>query len=164
MELRKNMLWMGVLYFPIASLISGYICLALSSFYIHRVTNADGTLSAVTDSAQEGLVNGGLLLAVLLIGGLVFFRTMTRKEIARSIGILSAIEIVIVLLDQLAPSLTSFLFIGPLWMLFSLFNMVAGYIAQVLPAPVLPALIAAFTPMLFVLFGKKASDSERSYL
>lgn len=156
MKLRKNMLWRVVLYFPIASFISGYISLLLSPFCFQRVTNPDGVVSAVVDPLKEGLLNGGLLLAVFLIGGLVFFRSMTRKEIVASAGILTAIEIILLLLAQVAPQLASNIFNGPFWMMFSIFSMVASYIARVLPVPVLPGLIAAFTPMLFVVFGKKS--------
>ena len=161
MKNRKKTLWKVVLYFPIASLIGGYLRVALSSLYMHRVTNPDGTLSAVVDPLKEGLVNGGLLLVVILIGGIVFFRTMSRKEIAQSAAILTAIEVILVLLEQVAPNFIRTIFIGPLGMMFSLFSMVASYIAIVLPVPVLPHLIAALTPMVFVFFGRKTNASEQ---
>lgn len=161
MKNRKKTLWRVVLYFPVASLISGYLRVALSSFYMHRMTNPDGTLSAVVNPLKEGLVNGCLLLVVILIGGIVFFRTMSRKEIARSAAILTAIEVILVLLEQVAPNFIRAIFIGPLWMMFSLFSMVASYIAKVLPVPMLPHLIAALTPMVFVLFGKEACASKQ---
>ena len=158
MKPRNSTLWRVVLYFPAASLITGYIRLSLDSFYNHRVTNPDGSLSLVTDPLREGLVNGGLLLVVLLIGGLLVCRTMTRREIVRSAGLLSAIYLVLRLLGHVFPSLISMLLPGPLFMIFSLFSMVAGYVHQLLPLPLLPTLLGALTPMLLVPFGKKEAN------
>lgn len=161
MKIRAGALWRMLLYYPIASAVSGYIILWTSPFYMEKIVDAQGVISATRDPLRAFLVEAGLFLAVFLIGGLVVFRSMTRREIAVSAGILSGIYIAVGLLEKI-PGVFSFFLLSDLWLCGSLNSMVTSVIRMVLHQSTIAALLGVFTPMLFTVFGKKeAHPSEQ---
>ena len=57
------------------------------------------------DPLRSALLNGALFVLVLLAGGLLVFRSMTRREIAVSAAIFAGIDLVLCLIQLLAPDL-----------------------------------------------------------
>ena len=88
--MRKNW-WKVTLYCVVASVIAFELEVRfLLNFAI--VTTEEGYVTS--DPTRELIVYGAVVVASVLIGGLVFFRRMTRREIAMSACVLAVINVV----------------------------------------------------------------------
>ena len=88
--MRKNW-WKVTLYCVVASVIAFELEVRfLLNFAI--VTTEEGYVTS--DPTRELIVYGAVFVAIVLIGGLVFFRRMTRREIAMSACVLAVINVV----------------------------------------------------------------------
>ena len=94
----KNSWWKVPLY----CMAAGWICFQLEIRWLGQwaiVTLPDGTITS--DTTRWMILSAGLFLAVVLIGGLLFFRKMTRKEILFSASVLAILNVVLGLLANL---------------------------------------------------------------
>jgi len=144
--------WKVPLYCNAAS----WICFQLEARFLGRwaiVTLPDGSISS--DPTRWLIMSAILFAAVVCIGGLLFFRKMTRKEIFCSASVLAVCNIVFGLLayqmqGMFALYLAEFTewddFISSL-----LFQLTQNAWVTAIAAWILP-------PYIFVLFGKKAAD------
>lgn len=157
MKVRKRMLWKVPAFCLAASWLSYYLTIYLGHFvFVVMETGADGTVRVSVDPLRSFLFHGVLLLAIVLAGGLWFFRGMTRKEIALSAGILTAMYLAVTL-AELVPGF-------PLeWSvrLVPFYNWTAplsSLLFRLTGQLTLSAVLTDFMPLLFPIFGKKPEE------
>lgn len=155
MGIRWTTLWRV----PVFCAVAGWACFWLTVyggfFYVVQTPGADGVTNVSVDPLRSELFSGALFLAVLLLGGLWFFRSMTKKEIAVSAGCAVLIYLAAVLWQIAHPTD------------YSAFNMwlveiqqwnatVASWLYQLTDSNYFSAAASSFTPLLFIPFGKKS--------
>lgn len=160
MKIRIQTLWKLPVYYFIASWLSFYaIVLAGPLFTIMTPDEAGGYVVSV-DPMRSFLVNAVIFAAVFLIGGRWLCRSMTRLEVAVSAGLLSVAFLVLTICELTVPG-----WFSPIVLIYleTVNGIVASALFQLTDQLAPAALMSAFTPMLFVLFGKKtiAEDPEK---
>ena len=152
----KRNLWKVSIYCLAAGWVCSQLVIYLGGFiFLEKVVGDDGVIRASIDPVRSGIFYGVLFLAVLLAGGIWFRRSMSRREIAVSALMASALYLLLELLlscsNQFSVSqILTFSrfcewnrsFAAPLLRLTD--NQAVSYVA------------AALAPLLFILFGKKA--------
>ena len=103
MKLRPRTLWRVPVFCIIASWLSYYITIYGGFLYVVRTTGADGAVEVSVDPLRSTIFQGVLFLAILLLGGLWAFRSMTKLEIAASAALISAVYLVVILLQLYLP-------------------------------------------------------------
>lgn len=81
---------------PLYCMAASWICYRLEIFLLARwatVTLPDGAIAI--DNTRSMILSAGMFLAVVGIGGLLFFRRMTRREIFCSATILAVMNVVL---------------------------------------------------------------------
>ena len=148
MTIRPQTLWRVPVFCAVASAVSFYLTVYLGRFFIVVETpGPDGTPVLSADPLRSALLNGALFVLV--------FRSMTRREIAVSAAIFAGIDLVLCLIQLLAPDL-----LLPLLFPVALIqNWTAAptsalyHLTGHLPVS---ALAACLAPFLFVPFGKRS--------
>ena len=153
MEIRKNTLWRAPVYCWIAGFVSYCLLLLL---YRQFAVVADAE-NAVSIDPVKSLVASGIVFALAVAGGRLVFQRMTRKEVFCSVSIVVVFELLMILIQRCVPITTSVI---SLWFLYlDFFTGWCDFILALLFRMGLDtfaaALVACFTPYLFVLFGKK---------
>ena len=88
MTIRPQTLWRVPVFCAVASAVSFFLTVYLGRFFfVVETTGADGVPVISADPLRSALFNGVLFVLVLLAGGLLVFRSMTRREIAASAAI-----------------------------------------------------------------------------
>ncbi len=142
------------MYYLLSSCISFYLLVWLYSlFCITKTVDANGVTHVSANPVSSTLVGMAVLLGVLLIGGFWLCRSMTRREVAVSAGILSVIYVLWVLSEILFPGWdTSTLAISAM----NLNAVVSSLLYRLTGHFELSSLLACFIPLLFVLFAGKS--------
>ncbi len=154
--MSKRNLWKVPVFCLAASWVCYYLTIYLGGFIFgEREMGADGIIQISVNQLRADIFHGALFLAALLAGGIWFRRSMSRREIAVSALMASAVYLLLELLlscsDQFSVSqILTFSrfcewnrsFAAPLLRLTD--NQAVSYVA------------AALAPLLFILFGKKA--------
>ena len=160
MTVRAKTLWCVPVFCTIASWLTYYITIYLGGFFfVVQTQGADGAVEVSADPVRTAVFTGVLFLAVLLAGGLWAFRSMTKAEIACSAAILSAIYLVIILLQLFLPGfpLALSLRLVPFQNWSTLLSSIVGkLIGGTFP---LSLLLSVLTPFLFVPFGRRTARS-----
>lgn len=157
MDIRKNTFWKVPLYCIVAGILVYILCV----YYLLQlaiVKHPDGVIT--TDNTRVLIIYGALFLGTLLIGGLVFFRGMTRKEIFFSASILVIYGVILIFIQE-AFNLTT----GPvaflMMILFRPFEW-SSFVVQIFFRLSnnlwIGVVLQVLAPYLFVLFGKKSRD------
>ena len=159
MKLQAKRLWKVPAYCAVASWISFYATVYLGRFFfVVQEMGANGVIQVSADPIRAVIFNGVLFLVVLFAGGLWVFRNMTKKEIAVSATIMVAVYLLLDLAQIMAPNYSASLFLVyiqnwvaiPTSCLFSLTDNLT-----------VASIISCFSPLLFVVFGrKKTEDTE----
>ena len=153
MKLRPRTLWRVPVFCIIASWLSYYITIYGGFFYVVRTTGADGAVEVSVDPLRSMLFQGVLFLAILLLGGLWAFRSMTKLEIAASAALISALYLVVILLQLYLPGFPPALSV---WL--APFQNWKGILSSLLLRFInfhLALAASAFAPFLFVPFGRR---------
>ena len=153
MKLRPGTLWRVPVFCIIASWLSYYITIYGGFFYVVRTTGADGAVEVSVDPLRSTLFQGVLFLAILLLGGLWAFRSMTKLEIAASAALISAVYLVVILLQLYLPGFPPALSV---WL--APFQNWKGILSSLLLRFMnfhLALAASAFAPFLFVPFGRR---------
>ena len=153
MKLRPGTLWRVPVFCIIASWLSYYITIYGGFFYVVRTTGADGAVEVSVDPLRSTLFQGVLFLAILLLGGLWAFRSMTKLEIAASAALISAVYLVVLLLQLYLPGFPPALSV---WL--APFQNWKGIFSSLLLRFInfhLALAASAFAPFLFVPFGRR---------
>ena len=156
MKLRPGTLWRVPVFCIIASWLSYYITIYGGFFYVVRTTGADGAVEVSVDPLRSTLFQGVLFLAILLLGGLWAFRSMTKLEIAASAALISALYLVVILLQLYLPGFPPALSV---WL--APFQNWKGILSSLLLRFMnfhLALAASAFAPFLFVPFGRRHKD------
>lgn len=151
MGIRKDSLWVVPVFCVGAGIVTHIVYLAVL-FLMRMASYPDW------GRVNELLVFGGCFLAVLLLGGLYFFRDMTRKELFASISILVLYGAVMYTLEWVhslnmhGVNITRILGLGPLCPF--------GWLTVVdLAGPLgrdgVSQVVKLLLPYLFVLFGRR---------
>ena len=160
MKIRAKTLWKVPVYCAVASWISFYVTVFLGRFFfVVQQMGADGVTQVSADPVRSAIFNGVLFLVVLLVGGLWAFRNMTKKEIAVSAAIMTAIYLLLDVMQILMPNYSVSLFFAyiqnwvaiPCSLLFSL----TGNFA-------VSAIFSSFAPLLFIPFGGKTTEESKA--
>ena len=138
---------------PLYSVIAGFVSWWLMVSYIGRlaiVKLPDGTITS--NQTVWSLLSGGVFILVLLIGGLIFFRKMTKKELLCSATVMFIFHIIMTSFSFLFPlsSITMFFLEIREW-----YSIVTWLIAMAGLNNWLGVVISGACVYLFVLFGKK---------
>ncbi|NCE64273.1 hypothetical protein D1159_06655 [Pseudoflavonifractor sp. 524-17] len=144
MNIRWNTLWRVPVFCVIASWVSFMIMVYMGGFFY-----ADPVRSAIFD--------GAVFLIILLIGGLLCFRSMTRAEIAVSAGIISSIYLAVALAQLYVPGFPVSLSVT-LARFRNWTSIVAAALANLINSPLISITAASFVPFLFVPFGRKQTN------
>ena len=153
MKLRPGTLWRVPVFCIIASWLSYYITIYGGFLYVVRTTGADGAVEVSVDPLRSTLFQGVLFLAILLLGGLWAFRSMTKLEIAASAALISALYLVVILLQLYLPGFPPALSV---WL--APFQNWKGILSSLLLRLMnlhLALAVSAFAPFLFVPFGRR---------
>lgn len=153
MKLRPGTLWRVPVFCIIASWLSYYITIYGGFLYVVRTTGADGAVEVSVDPLRSTLFQGVLFLAILLLGGLWAFRSMTKLEIAASAALISALYLVVILLQLYLPGFPPALSV---WL--APFQNWKGILSSLLLRFMnfhLALAASAFAPFLFVPFGRR---------
>jgi len=154
MKIRKKVLWKVPLFCIVAGVFAfNAVVFLLGRFAI--VTLPDGTITS--DNTRVLIVYGAIFIVTLIVGGMFFFRNMTRKEIFFSASIIVAIGLIMDL-TQWAFNLTTGLgavFFMYAYQIFEWSSIVPQLLYRVNENLWLGAFIGSFAPYLFILFGKK---------
>lgn len=160
MKVRKNTLWKVPVFCLIFGWLSFYLTVFLGAhFYVVQTPGADGAVTLSVDPVRSAIWNGGLLLVFLLLGGLWAFRSMTRNEIAVSAGILVGFYLIITLAQLWIPGFPISLSVT-LGKFGNWQSMVAELLMGLTSNITLSVILGAFTPLLFIPFGKGASGDS----
>ena len=139
---------------PLYCLIASRICFQLEVRLLLRfaiVTMPDGSISS--DSTRSLIVFAFVFVAVLLIGGLAFFRKISRRELLVSALVMVALNVVATLIAYKVQ--------GMFALYWSEFTEWSIFIPQLLyklgmePDNLLAGVLRWLAPLLFVPFGKK---------
>ena len=153
MKLRPRTLWRVPVFCIIASWLSYYITIYGGFLYMVRTTGADGAVEVSVDPLRSTIFQGVLFLAILLLGGLWAFRSMTKLEIAASAALISAVYLVVLLLQLYLPGFPPALSV---WL--APFQNWKGILSSLLLRFInfhLALAASAFAPFLFVPFGRR---------
>ena len=156
MKLRPGTLWRVPVFCIIASWLSYYITIYGGFLYVVRTTGADGAVEVSVDPLRSTIFQGVLFLAILLLGGLWAFRSMTKLEIAASAALISAVYLVVILLQLYLPGFPLALSV---WL--APFQNWKGILSSLLLRFMnfhLALAASAFAPFLFVPFGRRQKD------
>ena len=153
----KKAWWKVPLYCAAAS----WICFQLEVRLLGRwalVTLPDGSISS--DNTRWMIMSAFLFLAVVCVGGFLFFRKMTRKEIFCSASVLVALNIVFGIFTYATQH--TFTAFTVLWSELTEWDSVFSQILLQLGLNEwLSAVITwILPPYIFVLFGEKASNES----
>lgn len=155
MKVRVRTLWKVPVYCAVSSWISFYITVYLGGlFFIVKTVGADEVTQISAAPVRLMIFDGALFLIVLLVGGLWVLRSMTKKEIAVSAGITSAIYLLIVLAQLYIPSFPLSLSIN-VGYIQNWTGTINSWLFHITDNLTFSAILSCFTPMLFALFGKR---------
>lgn len=156
MTIRPQTLWRVPVFCAAASAVTFYLTVYLGRFFfVVETTGADGVPVISADPLRSALFNGVLFVLVLLAGGLLAFRSMTRREIAASAALFAGIDLVLCLLQLLAPDLLSPLLV-PVALIQNWTAVPTSALYHLTGHLPVSALAACFSPFLFVPFGKRS--------
>lgn len=152
--MRKNTVWTVPLFCIAASLLTFFLIVyGVGRFAV--ITLPDGTVTSSV--GRELLIYGCVFAAGLIIGGFYLFAKLTRKEIRVSATIMVVYQLVIILLQELPiPSGRMALTLSFLGMAGEWYSFVPMLLYRVTGSTIVSAVLGAFTPYVFLLFGKKS--------
>lgn len=157
MKVRVKTLWKVPIYCVVSSWISFYITVYLGGlFFIVKTVGADGVTQLSANPVRLAIFDGVLFLIVLLVGGLWALRSMTKKEVAVSAGIISAIYLLIILAQLYIPSFPLSLSIN-LGYIQNWTGTINSWLFRITDNLTFSAILSCFAPMLFTLFGKRSN-------
>ena len=153
MKIQAKNLWKIPVYCAVASWISFYITAYLGQFFfVVKEIGTDGVIDVSADPVRSAIFNGVLFLLILLTGGFWAFRNMSKQEIIASSAIASTIYLLTVLYELMIKG-------GPLSLILTYIqnwiSILISFIYSLTDNLAISTIISSFSPLLFILFGKK---------
>jgi len=142
-------------------MVASWICFQLEVRFLGRwaiVTLPDGTITS--DNTRWMIMSAGIFLVVVCIGGFLFFRKMTRKEIFYSASILVILNVVLGVFTYITQR--TFSSFTVLWNELSEWDRVFSQILVQLGWNewLSTAIVWILPPYIFLLFGKKEVHAD----
>lgn len=148
---------------PLYCIVASWIAFELEVRFLGRwalITLPDGTITS--DNTRWMVMSAVVFLAVVLIGGFLFFRKMTRKEIFYSSSVLVVLNLVLGILTYLTQK--TFPLLAMLWSELgegdSVFSQI--FVQLGLNEWLSAIMVWVLPPYIFVLFGKKTLTKVKS--
>ena len=153
MDVRKNTLWKVPVYCLFAGVISFYASLFLFSNVLYRVFSKD---FVSVNNWTEYIVYFVVFFAVLMAGGKIFLREMSKKEIFISATIIVCIMEGINVLEYVFNISQPFgaMFSVYISMAFQWISIIFKWLYDITKNIYISAFISSLVPYLFVFFGK----------
>lgn len=162
MKIQAKNLWKVPVYCAVASWISFYITAYLGQFFfVVKEIGTDGVVDISVDPVRSAIFNGVLFLLILLTGGLWAFRNMSKQEIIASSAIASAIYLLIALCELMIKGFSFSLILTYIQNWISIPN---SFIYSLSDNLAISAIISSFSPLLFILFGKKRIEETEEWI
>jgi len=159
MNVRLKVLWKVPVFCSLASVITFFITIYSGKFFTIVEIAEDGTKYGSTDPVRSTIFTIAMVLIVLLAGGLWYFRSMTKAEIALSAAIMSVIYLVIHLMQIPFGVLPGWLGIAIIysrtWQ-----NDVGSLAYSLVEQNWISIAVGCLAPLLFVPFGKKSATAD----
>ena len=160
MKMQAKNLWKVPVYCAVASWISFYATVYLGRFFfVVQEMGPDGVTQVSADPIRSAIFNAVLFLVVLFVGGLWAFRNMTKKEILVSSAIASVVYLLIVICQLIIKGFPVSLFLNYIQYWISTPN---SFIYSLTDNWAFSAIISSFSPLLFILFGKKRIEESET--
>ena len=145
---------------PLYCVVASWICFQLEVRLLGRwatVTLPDGSISS--DNTRWMIMSAVLFLAIVCIGGFLFFRKMTRKEIFCSASVLAALNVVLGIVTHLTQH--TFTYFTMLWCELTEWDSVFSQLLFQLGLNewLSAVMIWVLPPYMFLLFGKKETHT-----
>lgn len=153
---NKKVLWKV----PVYSIIAGLISFRLNVYLFGRFTLTTLPDGSITINDTATLILYGLILAVVvLLGGLYFFREMTKKEIFVSASILVVLQILLLIVQWKMNATTGLAATFFLYWAETLewSNFIYLVLIKWIDNLWICVFMGCFAPYLFIPFGKKES-------
>ena len=160
MKLQAKNLWKVPVYCAVASWISFYATVYLGRFFfVVQEMGNDGVIQVSADPIRSAIFNGVLFLIVLFVGGLWAFRNMTKNEIALSAAIMTAVYLLLDLVQIMAPNYSTSFFFAYIqnWTAIP-----ASFLFSLTDNLIISSIISSFSPLLFILFGRKRTEETET--
>lgn len=158
MKLRFNTLWRVPVFCIVSSWISYYLTVYIGGFFITvKTVGTDGITALSVDSLRSAIFSVCLFAAVLLLGGLWAFRSMTKAEITVSAAIISLIYFAVTLAQLYIPDFPIALSAN-LAMFQNWTGNLSSFLLRLTDNFQLSVLLSNLAPFLFVPFGKKSIE------
>ena len=160
MKLQATNLWKVPVYCAVASWISFYATVYLGRFFfVVQEMGNDGVIQVSADPIRSAIFNGVLFLIVLFVGGLWAFRNMTKNEIALSAAIMTAVYLLLDLVQIMAPNYSTSFFFAYIqnWTAIP-----ASFLFSLTDNLIISSIISSFSPLLFILFGRKRTEETET--
>ncbi|MCI8608883.1 MAG: hypothetical protein HFE73_04490 [Firmicutes bacterium] len=149
MGTKLKMVWWKV---PLYCVAAGWLCFKLKVHFLGRfalVTLPDGTITP--DNTKWLIMDAVLFCAVIIVGGLLFFRRMYRKEVFLSSSVMVGLNVVLGLIAYQTQGM-----FAVYWSEFSEWDsFVVQALYQLNVNEWVSAVVVWALPYLFVLFGRK---------
>lgn len=141
---------------PLYCIAASWVCFQLEVRLLGRwalVTLPDGSISS--DNARWMIMSALLFLAVVCIGGFLFFRKMTRKELFGSASVMVVLNIVLGIFIYLTQH--TFTAFALLWSEFTEWDSIFSQILFQLGVNewLSAVMVWVLPPYIYLLFGKK---------
>lgn len=154
MSVRKGTLWRVPAICVPGSLVSYYVTIYFGGhFFTASSVAPDGSIILSVDPVRSAIWNSALFLIVLL-GGMRFLQHMTRKEIAVSAGLTTALYLAVVLTQLYLPGFPDSLgfLLAPLQNWTGIF---ASPFLKLTGNFTFSVIAGNYAPLLFIPFGRK---------
>ncbi len=154
MKIRKKTLWKV----PLFCVAAGMLAFNAAVFLLSRfaiVTLPDGTMTS--DNTRTLIIYGAIFIVTLMVGGLVVFRDMTRKEIFFSASIMVVVDLTMAWMQwafdlTTGPGVVFFVYASQRFEWHSIVPLLLFLVNKNLW---LGAFVGSLTPYIFIPFGKK---------
>lgn len=147
-------LWRVPVLCLVGSWVAFYLTVYLGRFFfVVKTVGENGNMIVSADPVRSSIFHWVLFLLILVVGGILFLRSMTKKEIALSAAIISGIYLIFVLLQLYLPSFP----LGVSVILAQFQNWtwtVSNTLYQITGNLTLSTIAACFSPFLYLFFGK----------
>lgn len=156
--MNRRTIWRVPLYLILAGMLSFRLSIFL---YQHFAVTISPDQVVSVDRIRSMFVSGGIWIGVLLLGGLCFFRKMTKKEIFISASAAVVIYVIVlwvqVQLQQANGGLGTVAFY--LAEISGWNDFISSLLLPIVDSPVVASLLSYLSVYLFVPFGKKKEDT-----
>lgn len=147
---------------PLYCIVSSIIVWYLTVWILGRftlVTLPDGTITV--DSTRSLILYGFTFLVVVCVGGLAFFRKLTKMEIFFSASIWVVCQLGILLVEWIIGGSQGVSGIIFLWLakIFEWSNLINQVLFSITDNLWFASIVQAFAPYIFLLFGKRRDRS-----